>query len=151
MKYISAFLFLFFISTITLSQTPQMARDAQTIQKRMSDLLRTWNELDSKQFSLLFSEDADFTNSSGTRVYGRRAIEQLQGKYFSTFDKSAHLKIIDKKIRYITNDITSVDAQWEIEGAGSTKSDKGFFVCIMTRSDDDWVITVMHIMILSTN
>ena len=151
MKRIPSFLILLSISAISFAQTPQMARDAETIQNRMADLERAWNALDSKQFSLLFSEDADFTNSSGTSVFGRKAIEQMQAKYFSTFDNSAHLKIIDKKIRYITHDITSVDLQWEIEGGGSTKSEKGLFDCIMTRSHDDWVITVMHIIVTLSN
>jgi uncharacterized protein (TIGR02246 family) len=113
--------------------------------------MQGWNNFDSKKFSLLFSEDADFINSSGERVNGRKAIEHLQGIYFSTCDKSSRLKIIDKKIRYITNDITSVEAQWEITKKGITKFEKGLFVCIMTRSNKDWVITVMHIMPLSAN
>src|SRR6516165_1597053 len=107
MKYVSTMVILCFISVFTFGQTPQMARDAQTIQDRLSDLMQGWNNFDSKKFSLLFSEDADFINSSGERVNGRKAIEHLQGIYFSTCDKSSRLKIIDKKIRYITNDITS--------------------------------------------
>ncbi len=151
MKFTSLFFILFLISTFISAQTPQMARDAQIIQKKISDLVQAWNDFDSKKCSLQFSEDADFTNSSGTRVFGRKAIEQLQEKYFSTCNKSLHLKITDKKIRYITNDITSTDVLWEMDGSDSTKTGRGLFACVMTRSDDDWLITVMHVMTLSAN
>lgn len=151
MKHISTIFILSFIPAFTFTQTPQMARDAETIQSRMADLSKTWNDHDSKKFSMLLSEDADFTNSSGESVNGRNAIELIQAKYFSFSNKLSRLKIISKKIRYITNDITSVDARWETEKTGSSGTNRGLFVCIMTRNREDWVIAVMHIMTLSPN
>jgi uncharacterized protein (TIGR02246 family) len=151
MKYISALLILLFIMIKPLAQTAQMARDAQTIQNHLSAILQAWNDFDSKRFSLKLSEDADFTNPSGSTAYGRKAIEQLQEKYFSACDKSSHFKMVNKKIRYITNDITSVDALWENENMRAKEISRGVFACIMTRNNNDWVITVMHVIKYASN
>ena len=55
----------------------------------------------------------------------------------------------DKKIRFITADITAVDAWWEMTGAkGPDGKDiplrKGLLNALLTRGDDKWWITVMH-------
>jgi uncharacterized protein (TIGR02246 family) len=137
------------ISTISFGQTPQMARDAQSIQDLLSDLSKAWNIHDAKAFSMSFAEDADFTNVRGMSAHGRTDIEKFHEKPFATWFSNSSLKITDKKIRFVTADITSVDAWWEMTGAKSPDGKdiplrKGLLNFIMTRAGDKWLITVMH-------
>ena len=63
---------------------------------------------------MAFSEEAEFTNVLGMSVYGSDSIQKDHEKSFATVFKNSSLKITGKKIRYITNDINSVDVWWEM-------------------------------------
>ena len=137
------------ISTMAISQTPQMARDAMNIQKLLADLTAAWNMHDAKAFSMGFAEDADFTNVLGMSAHGRTNIEKFHAPLFADIFKNSNLKITDKTIRYIAPDITTVDAWWEMTGVttpGGTDIPlrKGLANFILMRGDDKWLIMVMH-------
>jgi uncharacterized protein (TIGR02246 family) len=149
MKRIAAFVFLLFFYVVANGQTAQMVRDAESMQTLLDDLSAAWNKHDAKAFSMLFSEDADFTNVRGMSAHGRTDIERFHEQPFLTWFKNSNLKITSKKIRFITADITSVDAWWEMTGAQTQDGKdiplrKGLLNFIMTRGDNKWLITVMH-------
>ena len=149
MKNIIFPIFFLFIVAISIGQTAQMAKDAESIQRLLSDLSNAWNVHDAKAFSMGFSEDADFTNVVGMSAHGRSEIEKFHEKSFSTWFKNSTLKMTDKKIRFITVDITAVDAWWEMTGAKDPDGKdipfrKGLLNVVLTRGDDKWWITVMH-------
>lgn len=137
------------LSNTTGAQTARMVSDAQSIQAVLADMAQTWNVADAGRFSSLFSEDADFTDARGINVHGREEIEKSHEKMVAVWFKNSSLKITDRKIRFITADIASVDAWWEMTGTnGPDGKDihprKGLFNLIMTRGDDKWYITVLH-------
>ena len=145
---IISFIFLA-LSTLTAGQTAQMVKDAQSMQKVLDDMSKAWNMHNTKEFSMLFSEDADFTNVRGMSAHGRIEIEKFHEKPFATWFKNSTLKITDKKIRFITADISSVDAWWEMTGAQTPDGKdiplrKGLLNFIMTRGDNQWLVMVMH-------
>jgi uncharacterized protein (TIGR02246 family) len=149
MKYLFSSIIYLSLSSITSGQTAQMVKDAESILNLLSDLSKAWNMHDAKAFSMLFSEDADFTNVRGMSAHGRSEIEKFHEKPFTTWFKNSTLTITDKKIRFITADIMAVDAPWEMTGAQSPEGKdiplrKGLLNFIMTRGDDKWFITVMH-------
>jgi uncharacterized protein (TIGR02246 family) len=149
MKNILSVIALLFYFGFATAQTAQMVKDAQSMQTVLDDLSAAWNKHDAKAFSLSFSEDADFTNVRGMSAHGRTDIEKFHEQPFSTWFKNSNLKITSKKIRFITADITSVDAWWEMTGAQSPDGKdiplrKGLLNFIMTRGDNKWFITVMH-------
>ncbi len=149
MKFIFSTIIYLSLSTITTGQTAQMVRDAQSVQNLLSALSKAWNMHDAKAFSMLFAEDADFTDLSGMSAHDRTEIEKFNVKPFATWFRNSTLKITDKKIRFITADIIAVDASWEMTGSQSPDGKeillrKGLFNFIMTRGDDQWFITVIH-------
>jgi ketosteroid isomerase-like protein len=46
------------------------ARDEEEIRKILADFVNAWNKHDAKAFSMVFAEDADFTNLRGTSAKG---------------------------------------------------------------------------------
>jgi|SRR5450631_2757560 uncharacterized protein (TIGR02246 family) len=142
------------LSNTTDAQTAQMVRDAQNIQTVLTEMAKAWNSHDVRNFSALFSEDADFMDAAGISARGRKEIEESQEKLFAGRFRNSPLKIADPKIRFITVDIASVDASWEISAVVDTDEKlvplrKGLFHLIMTKGDDKWYITVMHEMNLA--
>src|SRR5687767_1054574 len=47
------------------------AKDEQEIRKVLADFVDAWNRHDAKAFSMVFAEDADFTNVRGTSATSR--------------------------------------------------------------------------------
>jgi uncharacterized protein (TIGR02246 family) len=137
------------LSNTTGAQTAQMVKEAQSIQTVLTDMAKAWNIYDTNKFSILFSEDADFTDTRGITAHGIKEIEKSYEKLIAGWTKNSSLKITDSKIRFITVDISTVDAWWEISGTERPNEKgialrKGLFNLLMTRGDDKWYITVMH-------
>jgi uncharacterized protein (TIGR02246 family) len=149
MKNILIYFFCFGIICSVKGQTVQMVRDSQTIQALLDAMSKAWNIHDAQAYSMAFSEEADFTNVLGISVYGRDSIKRVHEKSFETIFKNSFLKITAKKIRYVTNDITSVDVWWEItDSKASDGKDilpvKGLANLLMTRNGEQWQILIMR-------
>jgi uncharacterized protein (TIGR02246 family) len=126
------------------------AKDEEGIRKVLSDFVEAWNKHDAKAFSMVFAEDADFTNVRGMSAHGRTEVEKFHAPRFATNFKDSNQKITEIKIKLITPDVAAVDARWEMTGAkGPDGQDiplrQGLLNFIMTRSTSgQWLIMVMH-------
>jgi uncharacterized protein (TIGR02246 family) len=151
-----AFSFFLIVSAYSLGQaaggegeSTGNAKDEDGIRKVLADFIAAWNKHDAKAFSMVFAEDADYTNVRGTGAHGRTEIEKAHAPAFATRFKDTHQTITDTKIRFIAPDVAAVDARWEMTGAkGSDSQDiplrKGLLNFVMTRTSGQWFITVMH-------
>jgi uncharacterized protein (TIGR02246 family) len=112
-------------------------------------------KLDAHAFSMVFHEDADFTNVWGMTAHGRKAIEEfhrplLEGDGAGPIPsfKHAQLQVLDTQIRFLRPDVASVDTTWTQTGAVQNGRDmglrKGLLMLIATKQGDDWGIAVMH-------
>lgn len=123
--------------------------DEEAIKKVLADFADAWNEHDAKAFSLVFAEDADFTNVRGTSAHGRNEVEKFHAPLFADRFKDTNQKIAKIKIRFIRPDVAAVDAWWEMTGAKNAEGQavpprKGLLNFIMTKESNMWLITVMH-------
>jgi uncharacterized protein (TIGR02246 family) len=123
--------------------------DEEEIRKVLASFIEAWNKHDAKAFSMVFAEDADFTNVRGTSAHGRAEVEKFHAPLFATRFKDTNQKMTQIKIRFIKPDVAAVDAWWEMTGAkGADGQDmalrKGLLNFIMTKEGDKWLIKVMH-------
>jgi uncharacterized protein (TIGR02246 family) len=123
--------------------------DVQGIGRVLDDFQKTWNVHDAMAFSMLFAEDADFTNIRGQGAHGREAVEKFHAERYLTIFKYSQLLIVETRIRFIKRDVAAVDARWEMTGARTLQGvdvglRKGLLNYIMTKQGDTWMITVMH-------
>ena len=154
--FLSLALFLALISSSAFGQTVRnestplnREQDEKAIKQVLADSVEAWNNHDAKAFSMVFAEDADFTNVVGMSAHGRTEIEKFHAPMFATRFKDTHLTITDTKIRFISSDIAAVDAHWEMTGAkGRDGQDiplrKGLLNFTMKRSNGQWLIMIMH-------
>jgi uncharacterized protein (TIGR02246 family) len=124
------------------------AKDEEAIQKVLAQQAEAWNRHDAKAFSMVFAEDADFTNVVGMSAHGRSEIEKFHAPMFATRFKDTHLKITNTKIRFIKPDVAAVDGWWEMTGAKTQGKEiplrRGLLNFVMTKEGGHWFITVMH-------
>lgn len=151
-----AFPLLLILSTYATGQTAggaakstSSAKDEEEIRKVLADFVEAWNKHDAKAFSMVFAEDADFTNVRGTSASGRAEIEKFHAPLFATRFKGTSQKMAKTKIRFIRPDVAAVDAWWEMTGVKGPEGQdiplrRGLLNFIMTKEGDGWRIMVMH-------
>ena len=157
MRRLFAALGLFLISSslavgLTARDQPSLtdaSKDEEGVRRALADFLEAWNRHDAKAFSMVFAEDADFTNVSGLSAHGRAEVEKFHAPRFATTFKDTHQKMTETKIRFIKPDVAAVDARWEMTGAKSADGRdiplrKGLLNFVMTKEGGKWFITVMH-------
>ena len=135
--------------TASGSKPTGSARDEVEIRNVLSDFIEAWNKHDAKAFSMVFAENADFTNVAGVSAHGRAEVEKFHAPRFSTTFKDTHQKITETKIRFIKRDVAAVDARWEMTGAKNREGQdiplrRGLLNFVMTKEGKKWFITVMH-------
>jgi len=152
----AAFSLFLILSTYVVGQTTSgqarltgNAKDEEGIRKVLTDFIAAWNKHDAKAFSMVFAEDADFTNVGGVSAHGRAEVEKFHAPRFATRFKDTHQKITETKIRFIKPDVAAIDAWWEMTGAKNREGQdiplrKGLLNFVMTKEGDKWFITVMH-------
>lgn len=124
-------------------------QEEEGIRKVLADFVDAWNKHDAKAFSMVFAENADFTNVGGRSAHGRMEVEKHHAPLFATRFKDTIQKITETKIRFIKTDVAAVDARWEMTGAKDEQAQerpmrKGLLSFVMTKNGDKWFITVMH-------
>jgi len=128
--------------------------DEAGINNVLAEFVSAWNLHDPNAFSMVFAEDADFTNIRGMSAHGRIAIDSFHAPVFRTFFKDSYQRITRATIRFIGSNVAAVDAWWEMTGSTSPSGQpiplrKGLLNFVMTRSSGKWVIAVMHNMELA--
>jgi uncharacterized protein (TIGR02246 family) len=150
MRYVIVLILSLVLSMDSIGQMP----DSAGIHQVLVDFVSAWNNHDANAFSMVFAEDADFTNIRGMGAHGRTNIDSFHAPVFRTLFKNSHQKITNSKIRFIGADVAAVDAWWEMTGSTNPAGQpvplrKGLLNFVMTRSGGKWVITVMHNMELA--
>ena len=84
MKKFYLFIISLFLSTILIAQAPDNQPESgannnseENIQKVLVAFIQAWNIHDPHAFSMVFSEDADFTNVRGMDAHGRAGVEKF--------------------------------------------------------------------------
>jgi len=125
------------------------------VQALIAALSEAFAKLDAHAFSMVFHEDADFTNVWGMTAHGRKAIEEfhrplLEGDGSGPIPsfKHAETKVLDARIRFLRPDVAVMDATWSQTGAVQNGQDmgsrKGLLMLVATKEQDGWGIAVMH-------
>lgn len=131
------------------------AGDEMSIRNVLKGFAEAWNRHDVEAFSMAFAEDADFTNVLGMSAHGRAGIAKFHAPIFATIFKDSSLTIDEVNVRFIKPDVAAVDERWKLTGARDRKGQEialrqGLLNLVMTKHDDQWVISVMHNMDLPT-
>lgn len=159
---------LFLIGVITLSawslalgQTSEKkglsnAKNEGAIGQVVADFIAAWNKHDAKAFSMVFSENADFTNVAGVSASGRTEVEKFHASRFATSFKNSNLMATGARIRFIKPDVAAADVKWEMTGATDGEGKilalrKGLLNFVMAKDNGKWLIVVMHNMNLPTS
>ena len=56
---------------------PNREQDEKGIKQVLTGFVEAWNHHDAKAFSMVFAEDADFTNVRGMSAHGRTEVEKM--------------------------------------------------------------------------
>jgi uncharacterized protein (TIGR02246 family) len=133
----------------TMTSTGMSKEEEEEVKAALADFVEAWNRHDAKAFSMVFAEDADFTNVRGMGAHGRAEVEKFHAPRFATTFKDTYQKITDTKVRFFKPDVAAVDARWEMTGAKNSEGRdipprNGLLNLVLTKDGGKWFITVMH-------
>lgn len=129
-------------------------KDEEAIRVLMMSMAEVWNRHDASEMSMLYAEDADFTNWSGTqRAQGREAIKSLYVPLFAGNFKNTRLSISGLKIRQLGPAAASVHGDWELDGlidrdGKAAPSRKYIPLFVLARNNGKWEIVVGHMLLV---
>jgi uncharacterized protein (TIGR02246 family) len=133
----------------------QTKSDDAAIRAVMDRFMDAWNRHDAHAFASVFTADADFTNVRGQGASGRKELEEFHEPMFATVFKDSHQEYAEIKTRYIRPDVAAVDVSWKMTGVtdptGNPRPPRhGLLNFVMTKSENQWLIVVMHNLDLSS-
>jgi uncharacterized protein (TIGR02246 family) len=155
-RFLLAALLTLSASFLAMAQTPNTKSDGKTkdeaaIRELMGNVAEVWNKHDVTAFSMLFAEDADFTNWRGDiRAHGREQIRKEHADAFAGMFRQSRLTVTETKIRFFAPDVAAVQCVWELvgtidyDGKGTIPPRTYFPLLIVTKKSGSWSIAVMH-------
>jgi uncharacterized protein (TIGR02246 family) len=137
------------------ADVPAQSDTEKPVRALIAAMGEAFAKLDAHAFSMVFHEDADFTNVWGMTAHGRKAIEEfhrplLEGDGAGPVPSFMHaeLKMLETRVRFLRPDVASVDTIWTQTGAVQNGRDmgarKGLLMLIATKERDGWGIAMMH-------
>ena len=131
------------------------SQDEVAIKKLMENVVVAWNTHDGVSFSVLFAEDADFTNWRGTlRIHGREEINQMNANLATGMFRQSTLTLTDAHIRFFAPDVAVVHCDWNLVGAidydgkGTMPPRTYLPLFIVTKVNGAWSIAVYQNVLL---
>ena len=107
-------------------------------------LREAWESGDGKAYASVFSEDSQYVNAPGERVYGKKAIAESHQKIFDTFFKGSRLgRRYPSRFRPITPDVILVESAGSVLFPGEIEQNippNGLITLVVARQDDEWRI-----------
>ena len=91
------------------------------VQNLVDKFKDAFNRHDPKMLGSLLIEDAQWTNVIGYTMIGRNEIEKQHKYHFTTVSKGARLNIKSYTSRWISDEIVSIDINWESSGHRTSK------------------------------
>ena len=143
---IMALLFVSFPFTISSAQ-PQLTasdEDSNAIKQALAEWSAAFNRHDVSAAAALFTEDADYTNSRGITIHGRKGIEEHYTANFAGVLKNAERTDSTKNIRFLSREIAAVQIAWSMTGRSDMPVRKGLIDWVMTKQSGHWLVAVSH-------
>jgi uncharacterized protein (TIGR02246 family) len=125
-----------------MANNNQAARDIETVFQTMADL---WNRHDTRAYTSLWKEDADFVNVLGMHRGSRKEMQaELDYLHAGRF-KDTQIRLEHHKIRFLSPDCAVAHLWWEMSGdpgmPGYPVEDgrrRGIFTHVLERTPDGW-------------
>jgi uncharacterized protein (TIGR02246 family) len=142
------FLLGFFLVTAR-AQNPSKTEetDIAAIKQVLAAYTDGWNSRDAHALTMLFADDADYTNVNGANTNGSRAIEEMFVRLFNETGifRQSHRTDSAKRIRFFAPGVAAVDDYWVLDGALPERPHReGLYSWVMVKQNGHWVVAVHH-------
>lgn len=112
-------------------------------------MVHAWNIHDAEAYTEGLADDVDYTNVFGITIHGRDAVTASHIAFFKGMFAQSKLSLTDMRIRLLREDISAVEARWEMERAKGPSGEpwpkrQGLMNMVAERRDGTWTFSVFH-------
>jgi len=123
------------------------------VETLVTNLVKAWNNGDSKSYAERFADDGFFTNVFGMSYYGRKAFEERHAQVFETFAKGSSVGLGIRKLRFIRPDVAIMDVDSEVIGYSTLPPSikvgpdgvlRSKLLLVLVKENSEWWISAYH-------
>jgi uncharacterized protein (TIGR02246 family) len=100
--------------------------------------VKAYNDGDARAVAALFTEDAESTDEDGTRLVGRRAIEESFAETFAA-SPGGKIQIRTDSLRFLSPDVAKEEGRSTVTLAGGAEPDVDRYTVIYVKQDGKWL------------
>jgi len=128
---------------------PDSAADEAAIKQVVASFSDGWNNHDAHAMCASVADDVEWVTWRGEVTHSRQEVEDQHAKLFAGAYKNSHRTDTVTSIRYLTQDLVSVDNYWSMTGAKKRDGSDwpyraGYVNYLMARRGGRWVVIVSH-------
>jgi uncharacterized protein (TIGR02246 family) len=129
-----------------------VSEDERELQELVGRIDEAWNRRDSKAFSDLFEEQADFRFHTGLTLRGRSEIERHYLEHFPKIREGEKHATTIRQIRFIRPDVSILDSEVELFRLGENRGEKEIRLKLMntivaSKEGGQWFISAVNLTI----
>ena len=141
--WITVFMLVSAVSTPLLAQ--ESTEDQEAVNALAPQWAEAWNRGDAKAIGDMYTDEADYIETTGQAFKGREAIVTAVAEMMSTMCEGTEISIEMTSTRFIKPDLVVGDSNWEITGLpeaeGEAPPSKGTATVVAVKQDGQWLIT----------
>lgn len=129
-----------------LSIAQNRDKDSKSIEKKIDELIASWNNHDYNDMANYATEDCDWVNVKGMWWKGRKEVLYAHQEYHKTIFKNTSLKKNSTTIRFISSDVAIIHLSWHT-GAFNTPSGTAvpegddLATLVFVKKNGTWLLT----------
>ena len=142
----SLLLYSLFSTARAQTESTTEAADTAAIKQVVAAYSDGWNSRDTHALTMLFTEDADYTNVGGGNTHGRKDMEEMFVRLLTGTGmfRASHRTDSVKRIRFLAPGVASVDDYWVVEGVPDRPPLEGLYAWVMVKQNGRWLTAVHH-------
>lgn len=118
-------------------ETKPTMQDKVAVQQLIKDIVSAWNNADVHAFARVFTEDAEFRDAFGEKIFGRSKIAARHQQLFDGVMRGSKLSSHIDGVRFIRPDVAYVEMINHMQNT-NTPFEQEIGMMLLTKNNNEW-------------
>lgn len=138
-------------ASLALGQAP--TSDETAVREVVGQIVEAWNAKDANALAAVYTTDADYVTSRGTRLVGRENLAKwLRERFKLDAYRDSRQKRMDVSVRFLSPTVALADSTWELTGVRGADGKelparKGNSTMVLVKKEGQWRTAALRAMV----